>query len=350
MVVVHVGYDVTLAPGADAAGIAVDLVALDVTVAGARLTAELQDAGMNVAGVKVVAMDKDTKIEAGTAVQADETGVAAAVDAEEPCVNCETDPAVTAKIGNLTNTVKDQADMINDLRLAVEQVRAEAEKHRSNAVGEDDITGATGIVEALEAAGTGSGATGEEDDGMEGCLDGDCELLNPLKPAEQNVTAAVEDAESDLVDAVLSGNMSNLTALTDAAEDARHNETVMNVLAGAGKDECNGKAKAKVVESSENTECNIVTVTGVKCAEDLTFEQAGAVCASRGKRLCKHAEIEAAFQCGFRTTICGWTQSKSQGARLIERLLETEVEICELADAASETTYGAHCCEQSEIL
>merc|ERR1719502_1756178 len=66
-VVVHVGYDVALAPGADASGIAVDLVALDVTVASARLAAELQDAGMNVAGVKVLAMDKDTKTEDGAA-------------------------------------------------------------------------------------------------------------------------------------------------------------------------------------------------------------------------------------------------------------------------------------------
>ena len=96
-----------------------------------------------------------------------------------------------------------------------------------------------------------------------------------------------------------------------------------------------------------------MTVTGLRCQGDMTHEQAERTCASQGKALCTHAQMESAFQCGYRTTVCGWTKSMvKNGGRLVERILSKELQICELEESdknnQEERTFGAHCCDAIE--
>ena len=66
----------------------------------------------------------------------------------------------------------------------------------------------------------------------------------------------------------------------------------------------------------------------------------------KGKSVCTHSQVETAYQCGFRSNICSWTKSTvKDGGRIVERLLEKEVQICELMNNDGEETFGVHCCD-----
>ena len=202
----------------------------------------------------------------------------------------------------------------------------------------DDMTGMTG------------GATGSGIDMTEPCLHGDCDLLQSLpSPDADNATDLQNAANQELVDALLSGNTTNLTSLQNDAREAALNSSAEDSASVDG--DC---IPATVVTCDNNTACQIMTITGLKCRGDMSHEQAQEACSLKGKTLCSHAQMESAFQCGFRTNVCAWTKSTvKDGGRIVERVLDKELEICELAKEDKNNqgggTFGAHCCELEEI-
>lgn len=162
------------------------------------------------------------------------------------------------------------------------------------------------------------------------CLDGDCDLLDAL-PVDVNVTDPGP---------ILCANCDQ-------------NNTHKNATDNSLPAECKA---VRTIVSENNPVCNILSVTGIDCESDMTYEQGKQVCAEHGKVLCSHAQMEAAFQCGFKCKVCGWTKSTvKDGGKIVERLLEEELEICELPETDKNNqkvvggTYGAHCCDAEVV-
>ena len=333
---VHVAYEVVLKSGVDATSKSVDLVQLDVTVLTSILEAKLQDAGMNVAGIQVIKMDENTEVEGGEELGREADGAATGATGNNGCEGCETKPEVTSKIENLEGTVQDQSEKLTELEKELKTMKQNRVAAASENI--DDMTGMTG------------GATGSGIDMTEPCLHGDCDLLQSLpSPDADNATDLQNAANQELVDALLSGNTTNLTSLQNDAREAALNSSAEDSASVDG--DC---IPATVVTCDNNTACQIMTITGLKCRGDMSHEQAQEACSLKGKTLCSHAQMESAFQCGFRTNVCAWTKSTvKDGGRIVERVLDKELEICELAKEDKNNqgggTFGAHCCELEEI-
>ena len=268
---------------------------------------------MNVASgsIEIIAMDKTTQIEGLPAEEEASTGSTGG-----GCVDCETDPAVTSKITTLEQTVADQNEKLHQFEETLNNMK-------------------TNPTDATDGAATG-GADADP------CLHGECEELQPLP-------------ETDAGGNVSTGNSStgSTNSSSGMEKTAGGNSTVLDGLPAEDK-EC---IPATTVKSQNNTVCNIVTITGRQCESDLTYEQGKEACAVQGKSVCTHAQLETAFQCGFKTQVCGWTKSTvKDGGRIVERLLQKELQICELEAKAmnknnqGEETYGVHCCNVPAVV
>lgn len=261
------------------------------------------------------ALDNSTDSDTGREiVSTDEEGAM-------PCENC------SDSIAELKVTLSTQNAKIVEL----EQRQAQNEKSmEAAAISKADP--AEGDLEAAAATGGSGGGKGGDDgtgaasstDGVpstyEDCIDGDCDLLKalPSLPVAPEVEVPTQN-----------------TSTSNATIDALQNNSSSVCL--------------PVSILMTNTSCphKVVSVSGRACAGDLGFADAQAVCEARGMGLCKHAELERAYNCGFRSESCGWTKTvvKAVQGNLIERLSEATLQICDISSGA-EKMAGSYCCER----
>ena len=245
-----------------------------------------------------------------------ESSVEDAADSDEvnkPCQNCSN------SIAELRMTLDTQKAKIVEL----EQRQAQHEKKmQENAIALADRDADVGGT-SPEAA-TGGEAVDSVPSTFEDCIDGDCDLLRALP----SIPAA------DTTEVMRNARM---TKANLSRSDISQNGTSENASSVC--------VPVSIMVTNSSCPHKVVSVSGRACADDLTFADAKAICKARGMGLCKHAELEQAYSCGFRSESCGWTKTvvKAVKGNLIERLSEEHLEICDISNGASKTA-GAYCC------
>ena len=230
-----------------------------------------------------------------------------AADSDEvnkPCQNCSN------SIAELRMTLDTQKAKIVEL----EQRQAQHEKKmQENAIA---LADADSMGTHIEAA-TGGEAVDSVPSTYEDCIDGDCDLLRALP----SIPAA------DTTEVMRNARM---TKANLSRSDISQNGTSENASSVC--------VPVSIMVTNSSCPHKVVSVSGRACADDLTFADAKAICKARGMGLCKHAELEQAYSCGFRSESCGWTKTvvKAVKGNLIERLSEEHLEICDISNEAEQ--------------
>ena len=219
------------------------------------------------------------------------TGVQAISQVSNSCDNC------SDAISQLKATLSTQKAKILELEKRQEQNEKQAQ---ANAIAITD----SNADENMEQSRT----TSEYED----CIDGDCDLLKDVP-----TTHMIHDSKLD--------NATGNSTLDD------NNSSVCHPV--------------DVFETNSSCPSKVVSISGSKCAGDLAFSDAVSTCKARNMDVCKHAQLENAYSCGFRSSSCGWTRSKVKAAKgnLIERLSDQALEICDISSERV-TKAGVFCC------
>jgi hypothetical protein len=239
-----------------------------------------------------------------------------------PCQNCS-DSIAELKLTLSTQNAKivelEQRQVQNEKKI---EAAAIAKVDPIEGGAEAAATGGSGDVGDDSA--TGAAVSADVRSMYEDCIDGDCDLLKSLPDL-----AVAHETEVPV----------QSTNVTIENAPQKHNSSEFGNISSC----------LPVSIMMTNTSCphKVVSVSGRSCSGDLGYTDAKAVCEMRGMQLCKHAELERAYNCGFRSESCGWTKTvvKAVEGNLIERLSESMLQICDISSGTDKTA-GSYCCDK----